>query len=283
MTRCLQPWASGSLMVDIDAAVTQSRASPKSNPSPSLARAPTPTSFWAPVFLQGKTRWVSARWDSMPPPSSAPPPVAVFLIFPLGHLRRGASSLRIEIGSLRRSANLSALLRLSHIALHPHWHNQPLPGTTSHTVQSRTLFEPLCWVSILGKRHSAQLDLNQVPSCLSAPSLAFESIFAPSDISETLEPSPSATYPRLTPSLHIMGLLSLTYRRPTYVERPPSMDGDQVSIGSGSADGEQLGSVKSSTSSTIAGIPAALSFDRIIDGGTCPVSNGSNPPCQTAY
>lgn len=61
------------------------------------------------------------------------------------------------------------------------------------------------------------------------------------------------------------------------------MDGDQVSIGSGSADGEKLGSVKSSTSSTIAGIPAALSFDRIIDGGTCPVSNGSNPPLQAAH
>ncbi|KAK1833180.1 fumble-domain-containing protein [Podospora conica] len=71
-----------------------------------------------------------------------------------------------------------------------------------------------------------------------------------------------------------MGLLSLTYRRPTYVERPPSMDGDQVSIGSGSTDGEKVRSVKSSTSSTIAGIPAALSFDRIIDGGTC-------PPCTT--
>lgn len=79
-----------------------------------------------------------------------------------------------------------------------------------------------------------------------------------------------------------MGLLSLTYRRPTYVERPPSMDADQVSIGSGSADGEKVSSVKSSTSSTIAGIPAALSFDRIIDGGTCPVSNGHDPPYLAA-
>lgn len=58
-------------------------------------------------------------------------------------------------------------------------------------------------------------------------------------------------------------VLSLNYRRPVYV--PSSRQ---------SLDSEKGGQAESvtSTSSSPYGIPDALSFDRIISGGTCPVS-----------
>lgn len=61
-----------------------------------------------------------------------------------------------------------------------------------------------------------------------------------------------------------MKLLSLQYRRPkqvdseTYRQRRESLE-------------EAEGSVKSGVSGASSGIPDALSFDRIINGGTCPV------------
>lgn len=60
---------------------------------------------------------------------------------------------------------------------------------------------------------------------------------------------------------------SLTYRRPPYVASArASLNGDEKvkSIGESTID--------SQTSQGGAGIPEALSFDRIIGGGTCPVS-----------
>ncbi len=60
---------------------------------------------------------------------------------------------------------------------------------------------------------------------------------------------------------------SLTYRRPAHVDSArASLIGDEKpkSLGEGSIDSQGSGSAF--------GIPDALSFDRIIAGGTCPVS-----------
>lgn len=56
-------------------------------------------------------------------------------------------------------------------------------------------------------------------------------------------------------------VLSLNYRRPAHVSRD-SINTEQ----SGGAESQSSGS------SCPYGIPDALSFDRIISGGTCPVS-----------
>lgn len=58
-------------------------------------------------------------------------------------------------------------------------------------------------------------------------------------------------------------VLSLNYRRPAHVSSSRT-----------SLDSEKGGPVESisSTSSCPYGIPDALSFDKIISGGTCPVS-----------
>ena len=75
-----------------------------------------------------------------------------------------------------------------------------------------------------------------------------------------------------------MGLLPLNYRRPSYVaDSQRTMSDDQSSVGSGgsgSANGEKSsGSLKPTRSVTVTGIPDALGFDKIIEGGTCPVSH----------
>ncbi|KAF9871902.1 hypothetical protein CkaCkLH20_10534 [Colletotrichum karsti] len=68
-----------------------------------------------------------------------------------------------------------------------------------------------------------------------------------------------------------MGLLPLSYRRPVYV--------NSVSVNGSSSDvsdsGDEKGSttsssLKSGKSTTPAGIPESLAFDKIINGGTCP-------------
>lgn len=76
-----------------------------------------------------------------------------------------------------------------------------------------------------------------------------------------------------------MGLLPLTYRRPEFIPKPdevrPSSRATTNSTDSGSSSGidEKAGtSVKSGQSGMSRGIPSALSFDKIIEGGTCPVS-----------
>lgn len=85
-----------------------------------------------------------------------------------------------------------------------------------------------------------------------------------------------------------MGLLPLNYRRPSYVTGTPrSMSDDQISVGSGgsgSADGEKSGgSLQQTRSVTVTGIPDALGFDKIIDGGTCPVSSQPGHPTPDTY
>lgn len=72
-----------------------------------------------------------------------------------------------------------------------------------------------------------------------------------------------------------MGLLPLTYRRPVYVNTA-SVNGSSSDV-SDSGSGDEKGSttsssLKSGKSSTPAGIPESLAFDKIINGGTCPVS-----------
>ncbi|KAH8838286.1 hypothetical protein MCOR27_005773 [Pyricularia oryzae] len=74
-----------------------------------------------------------------------------------------------------------------------------------------------------------------------------------------------------------MGLLPLTYRRPEFIPKPdevrPSSRATTNSTDSGSSSGidEKAGtSVKSGQSGMSRGIPSALSFDKIIEGGTCP-------------
>lgn len=61
---------------------------------------------------------------------------------------------------------------------------------------------------------------------------------------------------------------SITYRRPAYVDTSrSSFAGSEKSLGE-----KSLGESVSSTSTLVsAGIPEALSFDRVISGGTCPV------------
>lgn len=59
---------------------------------------------------------------------------------------------------------------------------------------------------------------------------------------------------------------SLTYRRPAYVDCPVSSSWS-IEERIKSVDG----SVKSGSTGMSGGIPDALSFDRIISGGTCPV------------
>jgi hypothetical protein len=65
-----------------------------------------------------------------------------------------------------------------------------------------------------------------------------------------------------------MGLLPLTYTRPKHVDQESFRNsGDSFS------DTEKSdGSVKSGRSGYSAGIPDSLAFDKIISGGTCPVS-----------
>ncbi|KAK3393208.1 hypothetical protein B0H63DRAFT_516405 [Podospora didyma] len=66
-----------------------------------------------------------------------------------------------------------------------------------------------------------------------------------------------------------MGLLPLSYRRPSYVERPRS-GGSQTTVqddGGSDKIGIPLEPVKSTDSR---GIPESLGFDKIMEGGTCP-------------
>lgn len=78
-------------------------------------------------------------------------------------------------------------------------------------------------------------------------------------------------------------LLPLNYRRPAYVKRPRSNGSNDSDISRTSsqvtpdAASEKSAertdrSVRSGSSISTGGIPAALSFDKIIEGGTCPVS-----------
>lgn len=63
-----------------------------------------------------------------------------------------------------------------------------------------------------------------------------------------------------------MGFLSLTYTRPQHVEQQ-SLQRSRESL----SDEKTDGSVKSGRSGHSAGIPESLSFDNVMNGGTCPV------------
>lgn len=70
-----------------------------------------------------------------------------------------------------------------------------------------------------------------------------------------------------------MGLLPLTYTRPKRVDQRSYRSNSASSSGDSLSDGEKTdGSVNSGFSGFSSGIPDSLAFDKIIDGGTCPVS-----------
>jgi hypothetical protein len=63
-----------------------------------------------------------------------------------------------------------------------------------------------------------------------------------------------------------MGLLPLTYKRPSYVPR------DDARLSQSSLGEQEKTSLRSGKSGASSGIPNALTFDKIVGGGTCPVS-----------
>jgi len=63
---------------------------------------------------------------------------------------------------------------------------------------------------------------------------------------------------------------SLSYRLPPFV--PPEPRSSLGSESEESDDNEGQSSLRSGNSNPLSGIPDALAFDRIINGGTCPVS-----------
>lgn len=65
-----------------------------------------------------------------------------------------------------------------------------------------------------------------------------------------------------------MGFISLGYRRPQYVDR----EHFRQSASNLSYNEKEDESLRSGRSSASAGVPDALTFDKIISGGTCPVS-----------
>lgn len=72
---------------------------------------------------------------------------------------------------------------------------------------------------------------------------------------------------------------NLTYRR------PPRVDSKRGSVASGQT-GPSIGGSTLGDSQDVSinyGIPEALSFDRIIDGGTCPVRNLVYQPVPTPH
>lgn len=68
-----------------------------------------------------------------------------------------------------------------------------------------------------------------------------------------------------------MGLLPLTYRRPGYVDKEQFAQAQAVTHDADLGERRDV-SLSSERSGAPAGIPDALTFDKIINGGTCPVS-----------
>ncbi|KAK1967740.1 hypothetical protein LY78DRAFT_480308 [Colletotrichum sublineola] len=67
-----------------------------------------------------------------------------------------------------------------------------------------------------------------------------------------------------------MGLLPLTYRRPVYVHDSAGESSSDVSDSGDEKRSTTSSSLHIRRSSTIPGIPESLTFDKIINGGTCP-------------
>jgi len=68
-----------------------------------------------------------------------------------------------------------------------------------------------------------------------------------------------------------MGFLPLTYNRPAYVEKE-SCRRDSDASNSTASSYETAKAMRAHAGLPCSGIPEALTFDKIIDGGTCPVS-----------
>lgn len=75
-----------------------------------------------------------------------------------------------------------------------------------------------------------------------------------------------------------MGLLSLNYRRPQLVDK----NDFRHSLTSDQSSEKENASLRSGRSGASAGVPDALAFDKIINGGTCPVSRQSGGYCVHA-
>jgi len=67
-----------------------------------------------------------------------------------------------------------------------------------------------------------------------------------------------------------MGLLPLTYRRPVYVNDSASESSSDVSDSGDEKHNRNSLSLRSGNAGTMPGIPESLTFDKIINGGTCP-------------
>lgn len=63
-------------------------------------------------------------------------------------------------------------------------------------------------------------------------------------------------------------LLPLTYTRPKHVDFDSKRDSEDSTMAASDKSNE---SVKSGNSGASSGIPDSLTFDKIINGGTCPV------------
>lgn len=63
-------------------------------------------------------------------------------------------------------------------------------------------------------------------------------------------------------------LLPLTYTRPKYVDSEHNRNSEDSTMRDSDKSNE---SVKSGNSGASSGIPESLTFDKIINGGTCPV------------
>jgi hypothetical protein len=69
-----------------------------------------------------------------------------------------------------------------------------------------------------------------------------------------------------------MGLLPLTYTRPKHVDQQTWRTSTQSEHSAVSDNEKSDGSIKSGQSGQSSGIPESLAFDKIMNGGTCPVS-----------
>lgn len=69
-----------------------------------------------------------------------------------------------------------------------------------------------------------------------------------------------------------MGLLKLTYTRPKHVDQQTWRNSIHSENSTVSDTEKSDGSIRSGQSGQSSGIPESLAFDKIMNGGTCPVS-----------
>ncbi len=122
----------------------------------------------------------------------------------------------------------------------------------------------LLFISLLNTSSLANLDL---------PVLWARSLPPASSLTRPLQVEPSLFIILITPNIKLliyfnMGLPSLNYRRPNYVSK------DDVRRNENGVQFDETvdASLRSGRSGAPPGIPDALAFDKILHGGTCPVS-----------